>query len=188
MMRGETLARQGHLDEGIAHMRQGFAVLNSTGAKMGLTGLACELAWAYEQAGRAQEGLPLVTQALAVARKTREHFATAELYRLKGQLTLQQQCKVQSLKSNVPGAQLPTPGAHAEAEAEAWFHKAIEIACQQQAKSLELRATTSLARLWLRQGKRKPAYRMLAELYGWFTEGFDTVDLQEARALLEELS
>lgn len=181
LMRGEILARQGQLDEGIAQMRQGFAVLNSTGAKMGLTGLACELAWAYEQAGRAQEGLPLVTQALAVVHKTREYFAAAELYRLKGQLTLPQPCNVHSLKSNVPGAQ-------AEAEAEVCFHKAIEIACQQQAKSLELRATTSLARLWVRQGKREPAYRRLAELYGWFTEGFDTVDLQEARALLEELS
>lgn len=144
---------------------------------MGLTGLACELAWAYEQAGRAQEGLPLVTEALAVACKTREHFAAAELSRLKGQLMLQQQFKVQSLKSKVPST-------HAGAEAEACFHKAIEIACRQQAKSLELRATTSLARLWLRQGKRKPAYRMPAELYGWFTEEFDTVDLQEARALL----
>ena len=75
----------------------------------------------------------------------------------------------------------------AEAEAEACFHKAIEIARRQQAKSLELRATTSLARLWQQQGKQKEAHEMLSEIYGWFTEGFDTKDLQEAKTLLEEL-
>ena len=81
-------------------------------------------------------------------------------------------------------------GAHptAEADAEACFHTAIEVAQRQQAKSLELRAATSLARLWHQQGKQKEAHRMLSEIYGWFTEGFDTKDLQEAKALLEELS
>jgi len=72
-------------------------------------------------------------------------------------------------------------------EAEACFRKAIEIARRQQAKSLELRAVASLSRLWQKQGKKKEARRMLAKIYGWFTEGFDTVDLQEAKALLEEL-
>jgi predicted ATPase len=76
----------------------------------------------------------------------------------------------------------------AEAEAEACFHEAIEIARRQQAKSLELRAATSLARLWRRQGKTAEARQMLAEIYGWFTEGFDTKDLQEAKALLEEVA
>jgi predicted ATPase len=76
----------------------------------------------------------------------------------------------------------------AEKEAEACFLKAIEISRQQQAKSLELRATMSLARLWKTQGKQKEARKMLAEIYGWFTEGFDTKDLQEAKALLDELS
>jgi predicted ATPase len=76
----------------------------------------------------------------------------------------------------------------AEAEAEACFHKAIEIARRQEAKSLELRAVMSLARLWQQQGKRDQAHQMLAEIYGWFTEGFDTADLQEAKALLQELS
>ncbi|HJY85098.1 MAG TPA: hypothetical protein VKK81_28950 [Candidatus Binatia bacterium] len=75
-----------------------------------------------------------------------------------------------------------------EEEAEECFWRAIEIARQQQAKSLELRATMSLARLWQQQGKKGEAQQMLAEIYGWFTEGFDTVDLQEAKALLEELS
>jgi predicted ATPase len=80
-----------------------------------------------------------------------------------------------------------TPSTQAEAEAEACFLRAIEIARQQQAKSWELRASTSLARLWLRQGKHYEARTLLAEVYNWFTEGFDTKDLQEARALLAEL-
>jgi len=75
-----------------------------------------------------------------------------------------------------------------EREAEACFLKAIEISRRQQAKSLELRATMSLARLWQRQGKQKEAHKMLAEIYGWFTEGFDTADLKDAKALLEELA
>src|SRR5262249_15123049 len=91
-------------------------------------------------------------------------------------------------KSKITNPQSPTPNPQAEAEAEACFHKAIEVARRQQAKSWELRATVSLARLWQNQGKRKEAHKLLAEVYGWFTEGFDTKDLQEARALLEELS
>ncbi|MBI3303445.1 MAG: hypothetical protein HYZ72_15385, partial [Deltaproteobacteria bacterium] len=81
-----------------------------------------------------------------------------------------------------------TTSTQAEGEAEACFLKAIEIARRQQAKSLELRATTSFARLWQHQGKKKEAHEMLAEIYGWFTEGFDTVDLREAKALLGALS
>jgi len=83
-------------------------------------------------------------------------------------------------------SQSPTP--NPQQEAEACFHKAIEVARRQQAKSLELRAVMSLARLWQQQGKKKQARKMLAEIYGWFTEGFDTADLQEAKALLDELS
>ena len=118
--------------------------------------------------------------------KTGERFYEAELYRLKGTLTLQQ-FNVQSSKFKVTSPQHPTPNTQAEAEAEACFLKAIEIARQQQAKSLELRAVMSLSRLWQRQGKKDEARQMLAEIYGWFTEGFDTKDLQEAKALLEEL-
>jgi adenylate cyclase len=88
--------------------------------------------------------------------------------------------------SEVTNPQSLTP--NPQAEAEACFHKAIEIARRQQAKSLELRAVMSLARLWQQQGKNEEARQMLAEIYGWFTEGFDTADLKEAKALLEELS
>jgi predicted ATPase len=107
--------------------------------------------------------------------RTGEHFWEAELYRLKGTLTLKQS-RVQSLASSV------------QKEAEECFLKAIEIARRQQAKSLELRAVMSLSRLWQSHGKKAEARQMLAEVYGWFTEGFDTADLQEAKTLLEELS
>jgi hypothetical protein len=109
----------------------------------------------------------------------------AELYRLKGQLTLQK-LSVASSQSSATNPQSPTP--NPQTEAEACFLKAIEVARKQQAKSLELRAVISLSRLWQQQGKKAEARQMLAESYGWFTEGFDTKDLQEAKALLEELT
>jgi len=103
-----------------------------------------------------------------------ERFYEAELYRLKGELTLQAS-SAQRRESSV------------QKEAEECFWKAIEIARKQRAKSLELRAVMSLGRLWQQQGKRQEAHHMLAEIYHWFTEGFDTTDLQEAKALLESL-
>ena len=140
--------------------------------------------------------------------KTGERYYEAELYRLKGALTLQSQAslgqvsskswtspgqvsdesKTSQEKSENPSFQPLTPSTPAEAEAEACFLKAIEIARRQQAKSLELRAVTSLSRLWQQQGKKDEARQLLAEIYNWFTEGFDTKDLQEAKALLIELS
>ena len=105
---------------------------------------------------------------MAAIDDTEVRFYEAELYRLKGALLL---------KLAVPDVP----------QGEDCFHKAIDIARQQQAKSLELRAATSLAKLWQSQDKRKEAYDLLASVYGWFTEGFDTVDLQEAKALLNEL-
>jgi predicted ATPase len=114
--------------------------------------------------------------------KTGERYYEAELYRLKGELILQQS-KVQGPRSEVSLSQIQDP----QGEAEICFLKAIEIARKQQAKSLELRATMNLARLWQQQGKLAEAHRMLSVVYHWFTEGFDTKDLQEASALLEEL-
>jgi predicted ATPase len=124
----------------------------------------------YGKRGQVEEGLAAVTEALTLVDKTGERFYEAELYRLKGELSLQSgvRCSV--------------------SEAEACFWKAIAIAQHQQGKSLELRATMSLARLWQQQGKKDEAHQLLAEIYGWFTEGFDTKDLQEAKALLEELT
>jgi predicted ATPase len=133
------------------------------------------LAEAYGKAGQTEEGLSALAEALERADKTEERFYEAELYRLKGELTLKQ--------SSAPGLE-----SRVQKEAEACFQKAIEIARRQQAKSLELRAVMSLSRLWQRQGKQKEARQMLGEVYNWFTEGFDTKDLQEAKALLQELA
>ena len=136
-----------------------------------------------------EEGLTALAEALAVVDKTGERFYEAELYRLKGELTLQQEnqkSKGKNQKSEIPDprSQILEP----QVEAEACFHKAIEIAQRQSAKSLELRAATSLACLWQQQGKKAEAHELLSEIYNWFTEGFDTKDLQEAKTLLEELS
>src|SRR5262249_50074006 len=132
------------------------------------------LAEACGQVGRMEEGLNALAEALALVDKNGECQEEAELYRLKGQLTLQ--------------SKLQGPHTTVEAEAEGCFLKAIEIARKQQAKWWELRAVMSLSHLWQHQGKREDARQMLAEIYGWFTEGFETKDLQEAKALLEELT
>jgi predicted ATPase len=179
LTRGWALAEQGQLEEGIAQMRQGLAAWS---AETGQTFWPALLAAAYGRAGQTEEGLSILAEALAVTNKTGERFYEAEVYRLKGILTLQS--KVQGPK---PVLSL-VEGSKVEEEAEECFKKAIEIACKQQAKALELRAATSLARLWQQQGKQKEAHEMLAAVYNWFTEGFDTKDLQEARALLDELS
>jgi len=143
----------------------------------------------------------VLTQAFAVMNKTGECDHEVEMYRLKGILTLQSKTNKRQVENNskihdgqvkddpqVADPQSLAPNPHAEAEAEACLLKAIEVARAQQAKSLELRAVMSLSRLWQRQGKKDEARQMLAEIYGWFTEGFSTKDLQEAKALLDELA
>lgn len=127
------------------------------------------LAEAYGKAGQPEEGLTVLAEALAIVDNTGERNWEAELHRRKGDLLLIQQ-----------GQKV--------GEAEECFRQALDIARRQQAKSLELRAAMSLSRLWQQQGKRDEARQMLAEIYGWFTEGFDTADLQEAKVLLEELA
>jgi class 3 adenylate cyclase/predicted ATPase len=183
-LRGWALAGQGQGEEGIAQMRQGLAAYRVTGAELWRLDFLALLAEAYGRAEQPEEGLNALTEALALVDKTGERLYEAELYRLKGQLTLQK-LSVASSQLSVPNPQSPIP--NPQTEAEACFLKAIEIARWQQAKSLELRATMSLARLWQQQGKQKDARQMLAEIYGWFTEGFDTRDLQEAKALLDSL-
>jgi predicted ATPase len=179
---GWALAEQGQGEEGVAQMHQGMAAWRATGAELCRPYYLALLAEAYGKMGQAEEGLDALVEVLAAVDKSRECFYEAELYRLKGQLVLQSR----SPQSTVADPQHPTP--NPQAEAEACFLKAIEIARRQSAKSLELRAVMSLSRLWQQQGKREEAQQMLAEIYGWFTEGFDTVDLREAKALLEQLS
>jgi predicted ATPase len=185
IMRGRVLAEQGQAEEGIAQMRRGLAACRATGAELLLPHSLALLAEAYGKVGQVEEGLQVLGEALDAADKSGERFYEAELYRLRGELMLAQS-KVQSLKSKVTDPRSLTPDP--QTEAEACFHKAIEIARKQQAKSLELRAATSLARLWQQQGKEKEAHDRLAEIYGWFTEGFDTADLKDAKALLDELN
>ena len=155
-------------------MRQGLTNRRGLGVRLAETLYLAWLAEAQGKAGRVEEGLATLTTGMATVNETGEHINEAELYRLKGILTLQ--FKVQSPKSKV------------EEAAEECFWKALEIARRQEAKSLELRAAMSLARLWRQQGKNKEAHQRLAEIYGWFTEGFETFDLKEAKTLLEELS
>src|SRR5262249_2203386 len=174
ILRGWALTEQGQGEEGITQMRQGLASWWATGAELQRSGYPALLAEAYGKVGQAEEGLRVLAEALAAVDRNGERWYEAELYRLKGQLTLQS--KVQGPKSEV------------EEEAEECFLKAMEVARKEQAKSLELRAVMSLSRLWQRQGKKKEAHHMLSEIYGWFTEGFDTADLQEAKALLQDLA
>jgi predicted ATPase len=182
---GWAVAEQEGGEEGITQIRQGLAALRALGAEINRPTLLAWLAEAYQRAGRVEEGLRTLDEALEVVRQNEERWYEAELYRLKGELTLAPS-SVQRLASSVANPQSPIP--NPQTEAEACFQKAIEIAREQQAKSWELRATTCLARLWQRQGKKTEARQLLSEIYGWFTEGFDTKDLQEAKALLEELS
>ncbi|HEV8713879.1 MAG TPA: hypothetical protein VGX03_13770, partial [Candidatus Binatia bacterium] len=177
--RGWALAAQGQVEEGISQIRQGMDAWWATGGELSRPYYLAWLAEAYGKAEEVEEGLTVLAEALAAVDRTGERVFEAELYRLKGQLTLQK-FQVSGSKVQVP----PNP----QAEAEACFLKAIEIARKQQAKSLELRATVSLAKLWQSQGKKEEARQMLAEIYGWFTEGFDTADLKEAKVLLEELA
>jgi predicted ATPase/DNA-binding winged helix-turn-helix (wHTH) protein len=172
LLQGWVLTVQGQGEEGMEQLRQGLAAWRATGAELRGPYFLTLLAEAYGNAGQAKEGLATLTEALTVVDKSGERFYEAELYRLKGELTLQT-----SGQSREPRVK----------EVEACFHQAIAIARKQQAKSLELRAVMSLSRLWQQQGKKSEAHSVLIEVYGWFTEGFETKDLQEAKALLTEL-
>jgi predicted ATPase len=189
ILQGWALAERGQGEERIAQIHQGLAAYQATGAELWRPYFLILLADACGKIGRREEGLTTVAEALSMVNKNEERWCETELYRLKGELSLQsKQVKASQSKSEDANPQSLTPNLQAEAEAEACFLKAIEIARRQSAKSLELRAVMSLSRLWQQQGKKEEARQMLAEIYGWFTEGFDTVDLKEAKALLDELS
>ena len=192
ILRGWALAEQGQVQAGIAQMEQGLAALRARGAEVRLTWRLAMLAEAYGKVEQTEKGLTVLDEALATADTTGERFYEAELYRLKGELTLQSkispgQVKTSQDKSEITNSQPLAPNPQAEAEAEGCFQQALDVARRQEAKSLELRAAMSLSRLWQQQGKRQEAYDLLAPIYHWFTEGFDTADLQDARALLAEL-
>jgi TOMM system kinase/cyclase fusion protein len=169
VLQGWALAAQGQEAEGMAQIRQGLVTLRATGTEILRPYFLGLLANACGKMGQAREGLALLDEALVLVHTTGERWPEAELHRLKGELLLA----------------LSTDN---QVEAEGCLHQALTVARHQQAKAPELRAATSLSRLWQQQGKRVEAHQLLAEIYGWCTEGFDTADLQEARALLQELA
>jgi predicted ATPase len=154
-------------EEEIAQLRQALADFRAIDAGMRWPYYLSLLAQAHERAGQPEEGIAVLDEALAWSATTHERWWDAELHRLRGELFLAQ------------GA--------AERDVATAFQEALEIARQQEAKSLELRAAISLARLWQKQATHAEARQMLAEIYGWFSEGFDTPDLQDARMLLAQL-
>jgi len=164
--RGWVKVQNGDVAEGISLLHSGSAAYRATGAEIWMPHHLTLLARAYEIAGQFEESLTLLDKALQIVARTGERWFAAELNRHEGQLLL---------REGQPEA------------AEALYRKALSIAQEQEAKLWELRAAVSLARLRRDRGKRKEARDMLAPIYGWFTEGFDTADLKEAKALLEEL-
>ena len=194
IFRGWALAEQGQGAEGTSQLREGLAAWRAAGSELWQSHFLALLAEAYGQSGQAEDGLRAVAEGLAFVERTEERVYEAELYRLKGELTLQS--PVQGQKSNVKGqkpkveSQKPVlsgvEGSKVQAEAEEYFQQALTIARHQETKSWELRAATSLARLWQQQGKTAEARELLAPVYGWFTEGFDTADLKDAQSLLDE--
>jgi predicted ATPase len=166
---GWALAHQGLAQDGMAQLHQGLMTYRATGAAILRPYWLALLAEAHEIRGEPEVGLTALAEALTLAETTGERWYESELYRLKGALLLQQ-------------------NAANQAEAEHCFQQAITIAQNQQAKSFELRSAMSLSRLWQQQGKRQEAHDLLAPVYGWFTEGFDTADLIDAKALLDELA
>jgi predicted ATPase len=186
MLQGWALTEQGHRENGIGQIREGIAALRATGGKFNLTYYLALLVEACGKAGKTEQALSTLAEAQAVVDENGERLYEAELYRLKGQLTLQLGALADNSEYSIPAHTLR--GTQSEIEAEGYFRRAIEIAGLQNAKSWQLRSTSSLARLLAQVGRRDEARTMLAEIYGWFTEGFDTADLKEAKALLDELS
>jgi predicted ATPase len=167
--RGWALALQGQGEEGIAQVRQGIAAYRATGAVLNVPYSCTMLGDVSAHLDHTEDGLQALAEAYTLVERHEERAWEAEICRLRGVLLLRQ---------------TGTP----PAEAEACFHQALDVARRQEAKSLELRAAMSLARLWQQQGKRAEAHALLAPVYHWFTEGFDTADLQEAKALLDACS
>jgi predicted ATPase len=181
IMRGWALVMQGNGSDGIALMREGLGACEATGTQQHHASYLVFLADALGASSRIEEGLDALERATEAVHRTKEHFFEAELYRIKGELILKSDRSLQTSKSAQPMT------GNLQSEAEVCFDKAIEIARRQGARGMELRAATSLARLWQLQGKRQEARRLVEEIYCWFTEGFDAADLKDAKALLDEL-
>jgi predicted ATPase len=174
IQRGWLLAERGEREQGLAQMQEGLAAHREIGAEVLVPAFLALVAETYERLGRPAEGLAAVTEALTVAQRSEQHYWEVELHRLLGVLTLQAETS-------------PARAGHHDRAAEPHFLRAIDIARRQRARSLELRATMNLSRMWADEGKPGEAHVLLSGIYAWFTEGFDTADLREAKSLLAEL-
>ena len=168
MNQGCVSALTGKASDAVHKITSGIAACRSTGATLWMPISLSHLARAYAELGQFDDAWRCIGEAMTAMERTKEKWWEAEVHRIAGEIALMS----------------PQPDA---AKAEAYFERALSVARQQQAKSWELRAAMSLARLWRDQGKVQQARELFAPVYGWFTEGFDTRDLKEAKALLEEL-
>jgi predicted ATPase len=168
ILHGWAVAASGAVEEGITEMNRGLVEKQATGAQLKVPYYLGLLAAAHASISRESEAMLLLDDAMARVGQTKERWFEAELYRLRGEVLRR------------------SPG-NPRTQAEACFGKALSVAQEQDAKLWELRAATSLARLWAEQGRHAEAHDLLAPIYGWFTEGFETPDLKEAKELLEEL-
>jgi predicted ATPase len=196
IQRGWLLAEDGREEEGLAQMRDGLGKHRNIGAAVLVPAYLALVAEVHEKLGRRAEGLSVVSEAFVAGQQSGQHYWEAELHRLRGALTLRAEARPErgtessgarhggSGGSGQPSA---VAGTAAADDAESCFLQAIGVARSQKAKSLELRAATSLSRLWAEQGKVREAHALLSGVYNWFTEGFDTADLTDAKSLLEEL-
>ncbi len=169
IMRASAQAMLGKHQAAVAEIRGAIAAYRATGGRFQTTHYLVLLAQALACCGRHGEGLAALHEALGLAEETGERYLEAEIHRLQGNLLLAQ-------------------GDRGSAAAEACYGKALEVAGAQEARSLELRAARDLGQLWAERGERARAAALLAPVYGWFTEGFDTADLQEAKVLLAQLA
>jgi len=165
--RGWLSALAGQAADAVDMIASGIAVWRSTGATSWLPVYLAHLACAHSQLGQFDDSRRCIGEAITAIETTEERWWEADVHRIAGEIALMS----------------PEPDA---AKAEAYFDRALAVARQQQAKSWELRAAMSMARLWRDQGKRQQAHDLLAPIYGWFTEGFDTLDLKNAKALLDQ--
>jgi predicted ATPase len=177
MLRGWALAEQGHRADGLASIQQGMAIWRASGQELAQPFWLALLAEQHGKACQFKEGLRLLSEALALAHRRELRLWEPELHRLQGELLLRRALT----KRNTRTAQTTS-------DVETCLRQALDTARRQQAKSLELRAAMSLSRLWQRQGKCDKARELLAPVKSWFTEGFETADMQEAQALLDEWS
>jgi predicted ATPase len=168
-LRGWALAMQHRSEEGLLELQQGMAAWHATGARLWHPFYCTLQAEVLDLLGRREEALQALDEAQTTMEKTEERWWEAEIYRLRGALLLRH-------------------AKASQAEAESWFRRALDVARSQKAKSLELRAATSLARLSSHHGNCAQALDLLGPVYGWFTEGFDTVDLKDAKSLIAQMS